>query len=102
MEITNRFRASQPPTKKSSGTAAFCAFLVANEILTAWQSEKLLNGKFRGFFLNDFVLLDRLPNDANFGYYLARDVRDSKLVRLAVTPVNRTKGIEYRVDPYSE
>ena len=103
-ELTNQFQTSLPSIKKSADIAAFCTFLVANDLLTAWQCEKLRSGRFKGFFLDEFVLLDRLPNDANFGYYLARDTTDGRLVRLTVTPVNRTKGrgIEYRADPYSE
>jgi hypothetical protein len=102
-ELTKQFEKSQRFIKNSADIAAFSTFLVANELITAWQSEKLREGKFKGFFLDEFVLLNRFPHDENFGYYLARDVRDGKLMRLTVTPPNRTPGrIEYRADPYSQ
>ena len=78
---------------------AFCTFLVATETLTTWQCEKLRNGQWKGFVLDDFVLLDKLGSDADFGYYLGRDA-DGSFVRLKVTPPDRWTGpnVEYCVD----
>ena len=103
-ELINQFQASQRSTKKSADVAAFCKFLGAHEVLTAWQCEKLRQGKFKGFYLHNYLFLDHLGKDSDLAYYKARDIRNGKLVRLTVTPMNRSPGpdIEYRVDPYME
>jgi hypothetical protein len=82
----------------------FCDFLIATNRLTAWQCEKLRMGKYKGFYLDNYLLLEQIGKDYEFGYYKARDARDGHLVRLAVTPVNRAKGpgIEYQVYPFSQ
>ena len=79
---------------------AFCTFLVASETVTTWQCEQLRNGKWKGFLLDNFVLLDSLGPDSEFGYFLARNKTDGEVVSLAITPLNRTSSskIEYRVD----
>jgi hypothetical protein len=82
----------------------FCDFLISTHRLTAWQCDKLRKGKWKGFYLDNYLLLEQIGKDEDFSYFKARDARDGKLVRLAVTPMKRAKGpgIEYRVDPYSE
>ena len=78
--------------------AAFCTFLVASQIVTTWQCEKLRHGKWRGFFLDDFVLLDSLGPDNEVSYYLARNSTNGEVVSLAITPPSPTiSEIEYRV-----
>jgi hypothetical protein len=79
---------------------AFRCFLVASGVLTAYQCWKLRNGQWKGFYLDDFALLDFLAKDREFSYYLARHAKDGTFVRLAVTPMARAKGpdFEYRID----
>src|SRR5262245_13372623 len=91
-ELIDQFQASQPSTEKSADIEAVGKYLVARECLTEWQCEKLRQGKFKGFYLHNYLFLDHLGKDANFAYYKARDTRDGKLVRLTVTPLNRSKG----------
>ncbi|MFO0788279.1 MAG: hypothetical protein U0805_02410 [Pirellulales bacterium] len=81
----------------------FCDFLISSNRLTAWQCNKLLVGKWKGFYLDHFVLLDQIGKDSDYSYYKARNTTDGKMVRLSITPVNRTNGrIEYRVEPFIE
>jgi len=96
-ELTNQFQTTRQSTKNSTDIAAFCTFLVANDLLTAWQCGKLREGKFKGFFLDDYMLLDRFPHDENFGYYLARDIKDGKLARLTVTPAESNERARDRI-----
>jgi hypothetical protein len=82
----------------------FCDFLVATNRLTDWQCAKLRMGKWKGFYLDNYLLLEQIGKDYEFCNYKARDARDGTLVRLIVTPMARAKGpnIEYRVDRHFE
>jgi hypothetical protein len=82
----------------------FCEFLISTARLTAWQCDKLRKGKWKGFYLDNYLLLEQIGKDYDFCYYKARDARNGKLVRLTITPMIRAKGpdIEYKVDPYSD
>ena len=83
------------------GLAQFCSTLVSANAATEWQCNKLKVGKWKGFYLDDYLLLEQVGKDYEYAYYRARDIRDGSIVRLVVTPMNRTKGpriIEYRVE----
>jgi hypothetical protein len=82
----------------------FCDFLVSTNRITAWQCGKLRQGKWKGFYLDNYVLLEWSRKDLDFAYYKARDIRDGNVVQLTITPMNRVKGpnIEYKVCPYLE
>src|SRR5262249_1631637 len=83
---------------------AFVQFLVATNLFTEWQCNKLQMGKTKGFYLDNYLMLEQVGKDSEASFYKARDARDGKLVRLVVTPKNCSKGrqIEYRVEPYVE
>jgi hypothetical protein len=78
---------------------AFCSFLVAHGNLSTWQCWKLRQGQWKGFRLDDFVLVDFLDKDQECSYYLARNTRDDAFVCLAIVPMAHSKGkeIEYRI-----
>ena len=38
--------------------ANFSTFLVSNAVLTLWQADRLREGRFRGFFMGRYLLLD--------------------------------------------
>ena len=93
---------------------AFCKFLVGTGRLTKWQCAKLEVGKFKGFYLDNFVLLEQCGKDEVSSSYKARETRSGSLVCVVITPpaiatdgrkTYRTSSsgqIEYRVDPYIE
>jgi hypothetical protein len=97
-EMIQRFRELQPPWPDTA--ASFGDFLVNHSAITGWQCAKLLAGRHKGYFLDDYVLLDKLGHDDEFAYYRARDVRDGSIVKLVNTPMARAKGpnIEYTVE----
>ena len=68
-------------TSDDDGVAQFCRFLVATNAVTTWQCDKLKKGKWKGFHLDDYLMLE-------------------SIVRLIVTPMNQTRGsrIEYLVE----
>ena len=41
----------------------FCRFLIDKNVVTAWQCDKLKAGKYKGFYLDDYVLLEQVGKD---------------------------------------
>ncbi len=80
---------------------SFCGFLVATNLFTEWQCDKLRMGKWKGFYLGNYLILEHISKDCEFAHYKARDTRTGKLVRMTVTPA-QGPNIEYRVHPYSD
>jgi hypothetical protein len=77
----------------------FCDFIVSKNIVTAWQCDKLQAGRFRGFYLDDYLLLEVVGQDNISRSYRARDLRDGTTVRLVVTAKKReSPNWEYRVE----
>lgn len=63
---------------------AFANFLITHRILTYWQCEKLREGKYKGFFLEQYKMLDHLKSDHMYNYCLAKDTKDGTRVEIAV------------------
>ncbi len=82
--------------------ALFSEFLVKMGYVTRWQCDKLLVGKWKGFYLDNFLLLEQVGKGSDYSSYKARNARDGKLVCLVVTPTALAGGkIEYRIETYS-
>ena len=77
-----------------------CGFLLIASRLTSWQCEKLRCGQWKGFFLDQYVLVDLIGETEMHRYYLARHIDGRNYVRIAVTrpPYQSGEGIEYRVE----
>jgi hypothetical protein len=59
----------------TSDPAVFlAALLVEKGDLTCWQCEKLSAGRFKGFFVDNYVLVDHLATGHERSYYLAKDI----------------------------
>lgn len=69
--------------------------LIANGSLTAWQCDKLELGKWRGFFIDDYVLLEHVVSDHDLMTYLAKHIRDGHLRHLSVRA--GTHPLQYEV-----
>jgi hypothetical protein len=88
---------------KQESVEGFCDFLIAKTKLTAWQCNKLRMEKWKGFYLDNHVLLEQVGKDYVSSSYKARETTSGRLVVLVINPVNQTNGyIEYRVEPYEE
>jgi hypothetical protein len=110
--IVNRHEAQKVVTALQEGCEelgqevsldTFCEFLIATNRLTKWQSDKLRAGKWKGFYLDDYLLLGQVGKGHDSSSYAARDTRNGKLVCLVITPMALSKSgnIEYRVEPYA-
>ena len=97
-ELLDKFDTEARDTAKCDAVNQFCRFLIDADAVTAWQCEKLKMGKWQGFYLDDYVLLEQVGKDYTTSSYRARDIRDGTSVCLVVTPMNRAPYLEYRVE----
>ena len=70
-------------------------FLVANGAITRWQSEKLLQGKHKGYFLGKYRLLSLLGKGGMSSVYLAEHVLMRRRCALKVLPTKRVNDSSY-------
>ena len=102
-QLVSSFETERGDIASGDVVTQFCDFLVAINAVTAWQCDKLKAGKFKGFYLDDYVLLEHSGKGADYSSYKSRDTRNGNIVNLVIRPrpVNETGGkIEYRVEPW--
>jgi hypothetical protein len=100
-KLVDAFREGCRVWGQEVSVVTFCDFLIETDRLTEWQCNKLRMGKWKGFYLDSYLLLGQVGKGPDFSSYAARDTRDGKLVCLVVTPTVYTNGrIEYCVEPY--
>jgi serine/threonine protein kinase len=71
------------------------AEMVAANLLTEWQSEKLLAGKHKGFMLGKYKLLRHLGKGGMSQVYLAEHMLMKRKVAIKVLPSNRVTDSTY-------
>jgi hypothetical protein len=84
-ELVDRFQHSAYfRARLPESIAAFCSFLVAENVLTTWQCAKLREWRFRGFILGDWTLLDEIGRESTARVFLARKshVTDKAILRI--------------------
>ncbi len=64
-------------------------------LLTAWQCEKLMEGRHKGFFLGKYKLLDHLGTGGMSSVYLGEHVLMQRRVAIKVLPKNRVEDTSY-------
>lgn len=69
--------------------------LIANEVITRWQAEKLLAGKHKGFSLGKYKLLDLLGKGGMSSVYLAEHVLMKRRCAIKVLPGKRVNDSSY-------
>ncbi|WP_425397666.1 hypothetical protein [Aeoliella sp.] len=79
---------------------AFCSYLVSAGALTPWQCQMLRNGKWKGFYLDRYEIVDQLRREDGLIQCLARDTEKDTYVQLSiVTPPHATgPRVQYTVD----
>jgi hypothetical protein len=86
---------------ESIDAESFSGYLVEQRLLTSWQCKKLLNGQYKGFYLDNYLILDH--PDAAESRYTAKDCQSSSCVTLLLKPWSPSVGrIEYTVLPADE
>ncbi|MEX0676273.1 MAG: protein kinase [Pirellulales bacterium] len=67
----------------------FAEHLIRSGLLTRWQSQKLFEGRHRGFLLGGYKLLDHLGSGGMSNVYLAEHLLMQRRVAIKVLPQNR-------------
>jgi serine/threonine protein kinase len=67
--------------------------LVRNGLLTHFLAEQLLCGRWRGFIIGEYKILERLGQGRTAGVYLCEDVNTSKRYAMKVLPRSRLAGL---------
>jgi len=86
-----------------SNVPAIAAMMVKDGLLTAWQAEKLIGGRWKGFFVDQYCIRSNLgPDNARrLLVFEAMDMQDREIVVLEVIPPNRERrkdgGLIYSV-----
>jgi serine/threonine protein kinase len=70
-------------------------FFVEEKLITDWQSEKLLEGRYKGFFLGKYKLLGHLGSGGMSSVYLADHVLMRRRVAIKVLPPKRVDDSSY-------
>ena len=76
-------------------SAALAAAMIAKGTITPWQSEKLLQGKFKGFILGRYKLLNLLGKGEMSSIYLAEHTRMKRKCAIKVLPANKVRDTSY-------
>ena len=74
---------------------ALAAHLVAAHLITRWQADNLLRGKYRGFFLGKFKLLGLLGSGGMSSVYLAEHTLMLRKQAIKVLPKKRVSDSSY-------
>lgn len=76
--------------------------LIDKGLLTRWQTDKLLEGRHKGFFLGKYKLLGLLGTGGMSSVYLAEHVLMHRRVAIKVLPQNRIEDSSYLARFYRE
>lgn len=74
---------------------AIAAYLIQREVITQWQSDKLQQGKHKGFTLGKYKLLRLLGKGGMSSVYLAEHVLMRRRCAIKVLPIKRVKDSSY-------
>ncbi len=75
--------------------APIAAAAVKAGLLTQWHTEKLLTGKYKGFFLGKYKLLGHIGTGGMSSVYLAEHIRMQDKRAIKVLPRTRVKDATY-------
>jgi serine/threonine protein kinase len=86
---------SFPASVRTSTPRAVCDWLLQEGAITEWHAEKLLQSKFRGFFLGSYKLLNRVARGGMSTIYSAQHKETGKVHALKVLPPARSNTASY-------
>jgi eukaryotic-like serine/threonine-protein kinase len=76
-------------------SCAIAAAMVDRKVLTEWQSEKLLQGRHKGFILGRYRLLSLLGAGEMSAVYLAEHIMMERRCAIKVLPANKVQDTSY-------
>ena len=83
-------------------TTKLVEHLIGCDLITQWQANKFLAGKYKGFFLGKFKLLGHLGSGGMSSVYLARHVVSDQLRAIKVLPRKKVADKSYLDRFYQE
>ena len=93
--VLRELKAEDDSGSSAAGSTRLARRLVDAGLLTDWQSQKLLEGKHKGFFLGKYKLLDHLRAGGMSNVYLAEHTLMQRRVAVKVLPKNRVEDSSY-------
>ena len=75
--------------------AALAEEFIKRDLITRWQADKLLEGRYKGFFLNKYKLLSLLGTGGMSSVFLGENVLMQKRVAIKVLPKHRVEDSSY-------
>lgn len=90
-QVEHRF----PASARTSTPRVVCDWLLQEGAITEWHAEKLLQSKFRGFFLGPYKLLNRIARGGMSTIYSAQHKETGEVHALKVLPPARTNTASY-------
>ena len=96
------FRAHAEGDKFGASLPGFTHFLVRRGLLTAWQCGKLRLHQYKGFFLDNYLIVDQLPFGKNCSRFVAENVETGQLVVLCAKPPEQRQSsdVEYWIEEF--
>ncbi|HQZ67926.1 MAG TPA: serine/threonine-protein kinase, partial [Planctomycetaceae bacterium] len=91
--VEKRFSADNGGTNAS--TQDIMVWLLKRHLITPWHAEKLIQGRFRGFFLGSYKLLNRVARGGMSTIYSAEEKETGEIHALKVLPLSKTKQASY-------
>ena len=92
----------QQAPDKLADTDLLCDALIETGLVTRWQCERLRDGRYKGFFLKKYKLLDHVGTGGMSTVYLAEHVLMRRQVAIKVLPKPRVKDTSYLSRFYRE
>jgi excisionase family DNA binding protein len=86
VDAVNRFQTLPKQRRGRSDAAALAYFLLQSKILSAWQTKMILQGRWRGFTLGKYRLLDRIGTGGMSSVFLAEHPLMKRKVAIKVLP----------------
>jgi len=91
-------RAVDVQTAGDANLEQLCSHLASNELLTQWQCDKLRLGRCRGFFIDNFKLMQPVGEVDCCTTYMAEDANSGMRIGLRITwPGDGVGSIEYEL-----
>lgn len=93
--VETRFSSITSHVSGDVSPQAIVIWLLQRKLITPWQAEKLIQGRFRGFFLGTYKLLNRIAKGGMSTIYAAEHAQSGEIHALKVLPLSKTNQASY-------
>jgi serine/threonine protein kinase len=93
--VRKRFSSSDENVPTDVSAQEIMTWLLNRKLITPWHAEKLIQGRFRGFFLGGYKLLNRVARGGMSTIYAAEDIQSGEIHALKVLPQSKNEKTSY-------